>query len=277
MLPSPGGRRAYLNQQASGADAHSRHADHALDCSRTLRRGCDLQFGLLTAMKQDRGLCRSGSCTSPLSGSLAGCSCSAAARRRRTPRSWASAMNSRSCAVRSPGPGSAGRPGGPGRPGPAAARRAATPSPGHAGHAAGLAPPPDRAQVDVPEPVRPPAGQQGNPGPGAAAGTGEPVLGIPPRARRTVTTRPPDQRGHPSGGSCAPSASQRPVSRTPPGGRSCALRRTGCWPAASSMPARSSSAALRAARHGSGNPARARPGRRCPSPVAPGPPSRPAT
>src|ERR1019366_4007499 len=56
-------------------------------------------------------------------------------------------------------------------------RRTRAPSPGHAGHAAGLAPPPHPAQVGVPEPARPPAGQQGNPRPGTAAGTGEPRLG----------------------------------------------------------------------------------------------------
>jgi putative transposase len=40
-----------------------------------------------------------------------------------------------------------------------------------------------------------------------------------------------------------PPAGQRPAARTLPGGHSSALRRTGCWPAASSTPARSCCAA----------------------------------
>jgi putative transposase len=72
----------------------------------------------------------------------------------------------------------------------ALARRAATTSPGHARNAAGLAPAPDPAQVDVPGPARPTAGQQGDPRPGPAAGPGEPVLGVPPRARRAIAARP---------------------------------------------------------------------------------------
>src|ERR1017187_10450732 len=48
----------------------------------------------------------------------------------------------------------------------------------------------------------------------------------------------------PCGGSCAPDDADRPRgTSTPPGGRSCALRRTGCWPATSSMSTRSSSGA----------------------------------
>src|SRR5258708_17565134 len=54
--------------------------------------------------------------------------------------------------------------------------RAARPSARHTRHAAGLAPPPDHAHVDVSEPARPPADQPGHPRPGLAAGAGEPVL-----------------------------------------------------------------------------------------------------
>ena len=43
-------------------------------------------------------------------------------------------------------------------------------SPGHPGHAAGLAPPPHLAQVDLPRRARPPAGQEGNPRPDPAPG-----------------------------------------------------------------------------------------------------------
>ena len=49
----------------------------------------------------------------------------------------------------------------------------------HAGHAAGLAPPADHTQVDVPEPARSSADQPGDPRPGAAAGAGKPRVGIP--------------------------------------------------------------------------------------------------
>jgi hypothetical protein len=68
-------------------------------------------------------------------------------------------------------------PGGPGSAGPAAASRAACPPARQTGHAAGLAPPSDHAQVDVSEPARPTAHQPGDPRPGAAAGAGEPGLG----------------------------------------------------------------------------------------------------
>ena len=46
-----------------------------------------------------------------------------------------------------------GRPGSPGRAGPAPASCAARPAACHAWHAAGLAPPPDHSQVDLPEPL----------------------------------------------------------------------------------------------------------------------------
>ena len=46
-----------------------------------------------------------------------------------------------------------------------------------------LAPPPGHARVDVSEPSGPPADQPGDPRPGAAAGAGEPGLGVPPGAR----------------------------------------------------------------------------------------------
>ena len=57
-----------------------------------------------------------------------------------------------------------GRPGGPGGARPATASRTARPSDRRAGHAAGLAPPPDQTQLDIPEPVRPPVDEQGDSG-----------------------------------------------------------------------------------------------------------------
>ena len=63
-----------------------------------------------------------------------------------------------------------GRPGGPGSAGPAATSRATCPPARQTGHAAGLAPPSDHAQADVPEPARPTAHQPGDPRPHTAAG-----------------------------------------------------------------------------------------------------------
>jgi hypothetical protein len=159
-------------------------------------QGRDLRFGALTAMRQDRGLRRSDLCISPSSGSLAGCSCWAAARRPRTLRSWCSAMKSPSCAARSPVPGQTGPTGQswprwlaccpPGCaaiawsrqelcwPGTAASSSAS-------GHTHGQA--------------RPASGCPGDPRPGVATGPGKPVLGVPPRARRAIAARPPHQRG----------------------------------------------------------------------------------
>jgi hypothetical protein len=88
-----------------------------------------------------------------------------------------------------------GRPRGPGGPGPAAARRAAWQPVGHAGNPAGMAPPSDHPQVDLPQPARPPADEPRDPRSGAAAGRGEPGLGIPPGARRAGPPRPPHQCG----------------------------------------------------------------------------------
>jgi hypothetical protein len=62
---------------------------------------------------------------------------------------------------------------------PAASSRAAHPLARHAGHAAGLTPPADHTQVNVPEPAGPPADQRGDPRPGAAAGAGKSRVGIP--------------------------------------------------------------------------------------------------
>jgi len=104
-------------------------------------------------------------------------------------------MRSQYSGVRSPGPSRTGPTGGPGGAGPAAASRAALPPARHAGYAAGLAPPLDHAQMDVPESARSPADQPGDPQPGAAAGARESGMGIPQGARRAVPTRPPGQRG----------------------------------------------------------------------------------
>src|SRR5215471_15355521 len=56
----------------------------------------------------------------------------------------------------SPAPAGLGRPGGIVRAGPAAASRAARQSAGHAGDSAGLAPPSDHPQVDLPGSAGPP-------------------------------------------------------------------------------------------------------------------------
>jgi putative transposase len=77
--------------------------------------------------------------------------------------------------------------------------------------------------------------------------------------RLATSARPP------SGGSSTPSAGRRPAGTTPPGGRSSALRRTGCWPATSLCRHDLPAPPLRAVRHGGSDPARARPRRDHPS------------
>ena len=78
--------------------------------------------------------------------------------------------------------------------GPAATSRATCPSARETGHAAGLAPPSDHTQVDVPEPARPTTHQPGDPRPRTATGAGEPGLGVPQGPRRAAPARTPDQR-----------------------------------------------------------------------------------
>lgn len=61
----------------------------------------------------------------------------------------------------------------------------ACPSDRHPGHPAGLAPPPDREEMDLPQPVWSTIDQRRDPRAGAAPGTGEPVLGPSPPPGRT--------------------------------------------------------------------------------------------
>jgi hypothetical protein len=108
-----------------------------------------------------------------------------------------------------PKPGWA-RSGGLGGARPVAPSHATRPPGGHAGHAAGLAPPPDHPQVDLSEPARPPADQPDHPRAGTAAGPGEPGLGLPPGTRRDVPARSPCQR------SDNPADLARPLAQTGP-------------------------------------------------------------
>jgi len=128
-----------------------------------------------------------------------------------------------------------GRPGGPGGAGPAAARGAAGPPARHTGHAAGLAPPPHHAQVDVPESARPPSTSQEirdlvlrlareNPAWGYRRVHGEVRRLGHHVSEATVRRILRARRRRP-----APRKAARP------GGRSCVLRHTGSWPAISSM------------------------------------------
>ncbi len=103
---------------------------------------------------------------------------------------WCPGTRSRCYDVRSPGRSRIGLPGGPGGAGPAAHGDATAPPARHARDPAGLVPPPDHMQVDVSEPARPPGNQQGDPRAGAAAGAGEPGLGVPqPKCSSQPTTR----------------------------------------------------------------------------------------
>jgi hypothetical protein len=105
-------------------------------------------------------------------------------------------------------------------------------------HNTGPAPPPAQPQVDVSEP------------PGLP-GTSQDIRDLrrgwrrEPRPGDTCRGRRASRLGHRisearCGGSCAPGAATTAV-WTPPGGRSCALRRKDYWPATSSLSTRSSS------------------------------------
>lgn len=65
----------------------------------------------------------------------------------------------------------------------------------HARDAAGLAPPPGHAGMDISESAGALADQSGNQGPRAAARAGEPGLGVPQSPRGIHQARPPHQRG----------------------------------------------------------------------------------
>jgi hypothetical protein len=155
-----------------------------------------------------------------------------------------------------------GRPGGPGGVGPVAARGAAGPPARHTWHTAGLAPPSHHAQVDVPEKARPPQHQPGDPRSGAAAGTREPGLGVPQGARRGAPTRSPRQRGDRAADPARPRAQTGPaesghvLAGVPAcsGARAPGLRFLPCGHDFADTP-------VCAVRDGSGDPARAHPGR----------------
>jgi hypothetical protein len=110
------------------------------------------------------------------------------------------------------------------RPDPSAPPPAADPSDRHPGYAAGLAPPPGHQELDLPQPVRPTTDQRRNPSPGAAPGTGEPLLGASPNPRRTARARAPRGRRHDP-----PDPGRRPDRPgTTPSRRSCVLKQPGC-------------------------------------------------
>src|SRR5450755_1177259 len=84
-----------------------------------------------------------------------------------------------------------GRPGGARCPGAAAPEAAADEPPGHAGHAAALAPASGPLAVDLSPPRRPAAGRCQGRGADRADGSGEPGLGIQADPRRTARPRVP--------------------------------------------------------------------------------------
>jgi hypothetical protein len=85
----------------------------------------------------------------------------------------------------------------------------------HAGKTAGLAPPPDHTQVDIPESARSPEDRPGGPRAGAAASAGEPGLGVPQGARRAARARSPGQRSDRTADLARPPAQTRPAKRGP--------------------------------------------------------------
>ena len=77
------------------------------------------------------------------------------------------------------------------------------------GHAAAMATRPGSAPLELPTPAWPSRRGAGAPGSGAAAGQGEPGLGLPPHPRRAVPARLQDRGqhrlGHPATRRCRPS------------------------------------------------------------------------
>jgi hypothetical protein len=138
----------------------------------------------------------------------------------RTLRSWRSRTRCRCYGVRLSGRCRTGRPGGSVRAGQVTAAGTASPAACHAGDAAGLAPPPDRTFVDLPEPARAPGGPLGDPGPGAAAGAGEPGLGVPQGCTGNLPGSASTSARRPCDGSCAAATARLPAIWTPPGGHS---------------------------------------------------------
>ncbi len=105
-----------------------------------------------------------------------------------------------------------------------------------------------------------------------------PGLGIPQGARRADPARSPCQRGDRAADSGAAADAGRPRGIRPPrGGRSCVLRRTGCWPAASSTWTRSSRDVCTCCSCWRWRPATCTSWASLPTRPARGPPSRPAT
>src|SRR5437868_6783633 len=80
------------------------------------------------------------------------------------------------------------------RVGPAVAVPAADAPAGHAGHVAGLAPSLGDPQVAVPEPARPPVGEQSDPRTNRQARPREPSVGVSPSTWRTRSPWLPAQR-----------------------------------------------------------------------------------
>ncbi len=145
-----------------------------------------------------------------------------------------------------------------------------------AGDAAGLAPPPRRACMDLSQPARTPGGQPGYPGSGAAARAGEPGPGVPQGARRTGSSGPPHQRADRAADPAPPS---------PPGSRPSGQLLAGLPPRPGRRPAGRRflprrhglpQTPVRAVRHAGGEPARTVSGAP-PTPMARGQRSTPAT
>jgi hypothetical protein len=164
-------------------------------------------------------------------------------RHRRTPGSWSSATKSPSCAARSPSPGSTGPTG---RSWP---RWPACCQPGCAATAwsrqercwPGTA---ASSSAGGPTPASPAARQPARRSETWSCAWHGRIL---PGDTAACTARSPGSATtsarQPSGGSSALHAGQRPAARTPPGGHSCTLRRTGFRPATSSTLTQSSCAA----------------------------------
>jgi hypothetical protein len=88
------------------------------------------------------------------------------------------------------------RPGGHVRTGaPTPPRTAPTPH-RHPRHLAGMAPPPDRTEMDLPQPTWTPTDRCRASRPGHPVSAGKPAMGAPTHPRRTYPTRAPHRHGH---------------------------------------------------------------------------------
>jgi Protein kinase domain len=103
LAQTPSGQLPVDTAVSLVVQAEALQAAHALYRFRTRFRVCELRFGVVGGVGQDRGSCVPVCCTCSWSGFSADWPCLAAARHPRTRRSWCCATRSRCSAARCPG------------------------------------------------------------------------------------------------------------------------------------------------------------------------------